>query len=85
METYKILDREYPVTGYVTAPGIGTVPLVDLPMMSDERWEELCREGSVRHYAAVFGCPPESVETAMKWEQDECARAIQALKAEGKA
>jgi len=69
VETYKILDREYPAIGYITAPQIGTVPLVDLPMMSDERWEELCRESAVRHYEAAFGCPPDSAETAMKWEQ----------------
>lgn len=48
METYKILDQEYPVTGYFTAPQIGTVPLVDLPQMSDERWEDLAQENAVR-------------------------------------
>lgn len=71
METYKILDQECPVRGYVAAPQIGTVPLVDLPQMSDERWEELCRESAVRHYAAAFGHAPDSEENALQWEREE--------------
>lgn len=40
-ETVKIGSREYPVIGYVWNPAYGNVPLVDLPMMSDEKWNEL--------------------------------------------
>ena len=46
MKTYEILGRKYPVTGYITVPQIGTLPLMDIPMMSDERWEELAEEAS---------------------------------------
>ena len=39
METMKIGERFFPVAGYVTDEAMGTVPLVDLPMMSDYRWQ----------------------------------------------
>ncbi len=81
METYKILDREYPVLEYVTTPQAGTVPLVDLPMMSDERWEELCRESAVKHYTATFGHAPDSIETALQWNREEADRMIHRLEA----
>jgi len=73
VEIYKIADREYPIIGYVTSPQTGTVPLVDIPMMSDERWEELCRESAVKHYTDAFGHAPESVDTALAWEQGRAA------------
>lgn len=60
METYEILGREYPVTGYVTAPRIGTVPLVDLPMLSDDEWIRTARENAVHNYTRKFGHPPVS-------------------------
>lgn len=43
-ETVKIGNREHPVIGYVWSPMYGNVPLVDLPMMSDQRWNELAEQ-----------------------------------------
>lgn len=73
METYKILDREYPIMCYITTPQTGYIPLVDIPMMSDERWMELCRESAVKHYTEFFGHAPESVDVALEWEKRRCA------------
>ena len=78
-ETYEIAGKVYPVLGYVTTPQTGTVPLVDLPMMSDERWEELCREGAVKHYTAVFGHAPDSIEEALQWEREDTAQALRRM------
>lgn len=72
METYEILGREYPVTGYVTAPRIGAVLLVDLPMMSDEEWNRTAGENAVHNYTRKFGHPPESVEEAVEWQRALC-------------
>lgn len=72
METYEILGREYPVTGYVTAPRIGTVPLVDLPMLSDDEWIRTARENAVHNYTRKFGHPLESVEEAVEWQRALC-------------
>ena len=75
MKTYEILGQKYPVTGYITVPRIGTLPLVNIPMMSDERWEELTRENAVRNYTQVFGHAPESVAVAIEWQRAEaCGR-----------
>lgn len=73
-ETYEIAGKAYPVLGYVTSPQTGTNPPVDLPMMSDERWEELCRERAVKHYTTAFGHAPDCVETALQWEREEIRR-----------
>ena len=35
--TYEIAGKAYPILGYVTTSQTRDVPLVDLPMMSDER------------------------------------------------
>lgn len=50
-ETVKIGSREYPVIGYVRSPAYGDVPLVDLPMMSDQRWNELAERSVTRRGA----------------------------------
>lgn len=74
--TYEILGKAYPIVGYVTTAQTGPVPLVDLPMMSDERWNELFRESAVKHYTETFGHAPDNVEEALRWEQEEADRAI---------
>ena len=58
METYKILDREYPVTGYIFAQQTGTVPLADLPMMSDYQWQALSLKDRLENpekYRTILG------------------------------
>ena len=45
--TVKIGSMEYPVIGYVWNPMYGTVPLVDLLMMSDQRWKVTLKIQSV--------------------------------------
>lgn len=42
LKTMKIGQREYPVVGHVESKQMGTVPLVDIPMMSDYKWHLSC-------------------------------------------
>lgn len=42
LETMKIGTREFPVSGYVTDECIGTVRAVDIPMISDLKWQLRC-------------------------------------------
>lgn len=72
METYEILGREYPMTGYVTVSQTGTVPLVDLPQMSDEEWSQRARENAVHNYTCEFDHPPKNVEEAVEWQRALC-------------
>lgn len=48
----QIGQYEYPIVGYITTKQVGTVPLVDIPIMSDERWQELAREHPAREVTA---------------------------------
>ena len=41
MEKYIIAGREYDVK---EREPVRNLPIVDIPMMSDERWNQLCRE-----------------------------------------
>lgn len=48
----------------------GAYPLLEIPQMSDERWQELARENAVRNYTRENGRKPESVEQALAWQRD---------------
>lgn len=39
MKALRISGREYPVTGWDEVKGVGTVPRVEIPMMSDIKWQ----------------------------------------------
>lgn len=45
-----ILD--YPVVGLVETE-LGTFPLLDIPIMSDECWQQLAKENAVHNYTQV--------------------------------
>lgn len=45
------------------------VPVYDIPMMSDERWNELARENAVHNYTKQHGCKPKSIEQAVCWQR----------------
>lgn len=55
LKTMKVGSREYPIAGYVTTKRTGTLPLVDIPMMSDYKWHLSClnsRLGNPEMYRA---------------------------------
>ena len=82
IEMHKVGSREYPVIGYIKADGIDKpVPLVDIPMMSDERWNELARKNAVKNYIMEHGREPESVEQALDWQQERADRTVAACEA----
>lgn len=41
METLRIAGRDYPIIGYDEIEEVGTVPRVEIPMMSDIKWQML--------------------------------------------
>lgn len=79
METYKMKTFEL-ISGkecdIIEAHIIGyepkyNLPIVDLPMMSDERWNEMCYESTMRHYRELSGMgEAPDYETAKKWERE---------------
>lgn len=48
-ETMKVGSREFPVTDYVWSRTYGYVPRVDLPMISDQRWQVMALEDRLAH------------------------------------
>mgnify|MGYP003273417965 CR=1 FL=1 len=66
--THTILG--YPVIGTVNTKEFGPLPLVDMPMMSDDRWQRLANEQVVKNYTREHGHAPESLEAAYAWQEE---------------
>lgn len=60
---------DYPVAGWITSAEGQTLPLVDIPMMSDERYEELTRQNAIENYTRNFGKAPECIEDALEYNR----------------
>lgn len=60
----------YPVIGQVEMKSGQVVPLLDIPMMSDEKWQQLAAEQAVHNYIRENGREPESVEAAFQWQRE---------------
>lgn len=73
METMKIGSREHPISSYMNTKPWGTIPVVDIPMMSDERWNELALQYAVKNYTRAFGYPPKNPEEACQWQREQVA------------
>ena len=71
LAVYEISSKAYAVSGYVENPQTGqSVPLVELPQMTDERWHKLSRENAVRNYTRESGRAPETSATAVAWQRE---------------
>lgn len=53
------------------------VPVLDIPMISDERWVQIARENAVQNYIREHGHEPMDPKKAYKWQRErfckECA------------
>lgn len=70
METMRIGSREHPISGYLETQNGGVIPVVDIPMMSDERWNELALQNAVKNYTREVGHPPKTPEEAAQWQAE---------------
>ena len=73
-EVYEAGGRYYAVDGYITSKAGAVVPLVDIPQMSDENWQKAAERNAVDNYTREHGKPPESSETALKWQCQKCEK-----------
>lgn len=69
----------YPVIGEVTIKSGHTYPVVDIPMMSDERWQQLSMENAISNYTREVGHAPVNVEVAVQWQRDRIAKREEAV------
>ena len=59
----------YPVIAQIKTPE-GIFPLVDIPMMDDDRWQQLARKNAVENYIRETGEAPRSVDDALEWQRE---------------
>ena len=60
---------KYEITEIRTTPSV-----LEIPQMSDERWQELVRKNAVRNYTRENGRKPESVAQAVIWQRERVKR-----------
>lgn len=70
MERLKIGNREHHISGYTETKNGSVIPVVDIPMMSDERWNELALQNAVKNYTREVGHPPKTFEEATQWQAE---------------
>lgn len=68
-EVYRLTGKEYPVSAHVKFQGGGSVPLVDLPMMSDYTWQLGALKSRLEHpeVYAKFENVEETVARPRQW------------------
>ena len=66
-----LIDR-YGTAGTIEIQGI-KLPIINIPMMSDEEWNRLAQENAVSNYRRELGKDPASVEDAVKWQIERVA------------
>lgn len=72
------------LVGLIALACYHNLPIVDIPMMSDERWNQLCRESTLENYRKYSGRgEAPDYETALKWEKEffESDKPVENIKA----
>jgi len=63
--TMNINGHEFNVTGGVKSKTRQVVPMLDIPMMSDETWNRYVIEGARKHFTEAFDREPINDEEAL--------------------
>lgn len=66
------MNRGYSVSGYIKTGGV-VLPVLDIPQMSDNEWNQRAREQAARQYQEETGQEPESIDQAVSWLRDKIA------------
>lgn len=71
----KELIKKY---GIVEAVEVGEheFPMLNIPMMSDERWKQLAEESAKKHFRKWYGREPESVQEAFEGQKKYIEKAL---------
>lgn len=71
-----INGKDYSVVGYVKSSCGELIPVLDIPMMSDEDWQASAQQNAIDNYIKEFGKEPETIEAAVEWQRERCKRLI---------
>ena len=74
MQHIKFGELAFPVIGQIERKSGEIVPLIDIPMMSDERWQQLATENAVNNFRRRHGREPETVQEALDVQRELIAR-----------
>ena len=66
------MNQGYRVSGYIKAEGV-VLPVLDIPQMSDNEWNQRAREQAARQYQEETGQEPENIDQAVSWLRDKIA------------
>lgn len=66
------LIEKYGTSGMITVKGI-EFPIIDIPMMSDEKWQKLAEENAVHNFKKYNKREPVSVVEAINWQRQRVA------------
>lgn len=79
METMEIGGRAFPVVGYVDRESTGEkVPLVDIPMMSDYKWQLTSLQSRLDHpewYATIGEDVEATIAQLRRWLEEHSEQA----------
>ena len=67
----------YEVIRQVEMKNGDSVPLLNIPMMSDARWNELAEQQAIKNYIRENGKEPESVKAAFDWQRQWVRESIE--------
>lgn len=81
-ETYEIAGKSFPITGYAKDNEDNKVPIVDIPMMSDFKWQLGCLKSRLENpesYAEHLGEDvPAAIEELKMWLLNHTSQATNA-------
>lgn len=60
--------EKYGTTGTVTI-GEKEFPLINIPMMPDEKWQKMAMEQAINHFTVNNGRKPLNVDEAVRWQR----------------
>lgn len=68
-----------PVKEQMTTMEGAAVPVLDIPIMSDEQWVQKARENAMRNYIREHGHEPADPEEAYKWQRERFCEVCTAI------
>ena len=64
---------KYPIIGYQKVGKNKYIPIIGIPIMSDEEWQKECKRQAVKSYLKHFRKPPDNINVALDWQQQKIA------------
>jgi len=74
--TMDISGHEFDAIGQIQSKSGQAVPLLDIPMMSDEKWQEMCLKSAREEFKRTFDKEPPSDKEVSDWNTAKIRKVI---------